>query len=452
MSWLDEASSIYAALGYQPGYSDLLAIVRDAPRETDTDATAASIQSDYLIAAESLSLRLEQSSAPQARRAGEGADPNAFVVGQATIRATIKMPLRVNATGYVDWAFAALWDAALLARWGTASAALGRIASATPSQEVAIGVTSMVTDNIADFLPITTPFQLAILAQAGSGETSETVTVTGVNKSTRTLTFSSGTTRVHTPNATLLAARISTGAAPTREPTFTLFSLREGMFSPCMVNKIILDADAESGVSVTVEFAALRLWRAQQIDLRAQQQSILTAFSRSVPSRKLDPMLIQIRSESANAGAFGLADATDHPLFAGFQGLSLSSTVTGFSITIDNQLQEVYTAHSLATDPAVRQMENSLPFALVSQGRKVSGTMRYKSPIAPWTLAERLAGPSSINGGGLEVDYGDFVIRLPELAWSPSTSEGDVKSDQTRELQWTLLSENYDVFPELEAN
>ena len=449
MSWLSEVSSIYAALGYQPGYADLLAIVRDTPRETDTDATAASIQSDYLIAAESLSLRLEQSSAPQARRAGEGADPNAFTVGQATIRATIKMPLRVRATGYIDWALAALWDAALLGRWGTASAAMGRIVSGA---QVSAGVSSMVTDNIVDFLPITLPFSLSILAESGSGETSETVTVTAVNKSTRTLTFAAPTTRAHTPNTTLLAARVTTGAAPAREPAFSLFSLREGMFSPCMVNKITIDADAKSGVSVTIEFAALRLWRAQQIELRTQQQGILTAFSRSVPSRKLDPMQIRIRSEAANAGAFGLADATDHPLFAGFQGLSISSTVTGFSITIDNQLQEVYTAHSLATDPDVRQRENTLPFALVSQGRKVSGTLRYKSPIAPWTLAERLAGPSSLNGGGLEVDYGDFVIRLPELAWSSSTSEGDVKSDQTRELQWTLLSESYDAFPELEAN
>jgi hypothetical protein len=442
-------SSTYAAIGFQPGYSDLLAIIRDAPRESDIDANAGSIAKEYLIAAESLSLRIDQSSDPKNRRAGEGADPNAFVTSPVTIRATIKMPIRASVTGYIDWAFAALWDAALLARWGTATAAMSRIVTNTPSVAVSSGASSFVVDNISDFLAIPTPFQMSILAAAGSGQTSETVLVSGVNKTNRTLTFSSPTAHPHTPNNTILSARITTGSAPVREPAFSLLSLREGLFSPCLVNKITIDADIESGVYVTVEFASLRLWRDKQIDLRTQQKNILTAFSTLPPTRKIDPMLITINPKSANIGNFGLATPQNHPLFAGFQGLDYSSTVTGISITIDNQIQEIYAAHSLSNDPSIRQLENSYPFALVSQGRKISGTLRYKSPIAPFTLMERLAGPSSINGGGIEINYSDFVISLPEIAWSLSTSEGDVKSDQSREIQWTMISENYDEFPEL---
>ena len=162
--------------------------------------------------------------------------------------------------------------------------------------------------------------------------------------------------------------------------------------------------------------------------------------------------MIQIKPLSANSGDFGLASAIQNPIMEGFQGNNLlSAAFTGFSITIDNQLQEVYTAHSLSNDPEIRQMENSYPFALVSQGRKISGSLRYKTPIAPWAVLEKMAGPSSLNGGGMEVDFSDCVIRLPEIAWSPSTSNGDVKSDQTRELNWSLVSETYDSSPILSA-
>jgi hypothetical protein len=453
MSRLDETSSLYASLGFNPGYSDLLAICRDAPRETDIDGLVAAILPEYIVPAESFALQLEQSAASKDRRVGEGADPNSFTLGQVSVRGTVKMPLLAKATGYVDWSLAALWDLALLGYWGTASAAMSRIASNTPGVAINSGTSTMVVDNIVDFLPITRPFSLAILPEAGSNETSETVTVTGVNKATRTLAFSSGTAHSHTPNSTILSARITTNQAPVREPAFSLFSLREGLLSPCLVNKITIDADAESGIVVTVEFASLRIKRSTQIDLRSEYVDLMTSFSRVTPPlRKVDPMMIQIKPLSANSGDFGLASAIQNPIMEGFQGNNLlSAAFTGFSITIDNQLQEVYTAHSLSNDPEIRQMENSYPFALVSQGRKISGSLRYKTPIAPWAVLEKMAGPSSLNGGGMEVDFSDCVIRLPEIAWSPSTSNGDVKSDQTRELNWSLVSETYDSSPILSA-
>jgi hypothetical protein len=453
MSRLDETSSLYASFGFNPGYSDLLAICRDSPRETDIDGLVSAILPEYIVPAESFSLQLEQSSVSRDRRAGEGADPNSFTLAQVSLRGSLKMPLLAQATGYIDWSLAALWDLALLGYWGTSSAAMSRIVSNTPGVAIAAGASTMIVDNIADFLPISRPFNLAILPESGSSEISETVVVTGVNKSTRTLTFSSGTTQSHTPNSTILAARITTNQAPIREPAFSLFSLREGLLSPCLVDKITIDADAESGITVSVEFAALKIKRATQIDLRSEYTDLMTAFSRITPPiRKVDPMMIQIKPLSANSGNFGLATAIQNPLMEGFQGSNLLSTAfTGFSITIDNQLQEVYTSHSLSNDPEIRQMENSYPFALVSQGRKISGSLKYKNPIAPWAALERLAGPSSLNGGGMEVDFSDCVIRLPEIAWSPSTSNGDVKSDQTRELKWSLVSETYDSSPVLAA-
>lgn len=448
MSFLDDMRSRYAALGFDPGVVDLLAIVRDSPQEGYLLSDAGDIRASNLIAASSFSLNLEQSSTRDDRMAGEGGDPMHFTLGQVKVRASVKMPLRVPVTGFVDHAFATLWDAALLGHWGTANSVAARLTGTAP---LAVGTTLLPVTNIADFTSLPTPFALTLQPEAGSSQTAESRTVTTVNKTARTLTLGAGTGHTHTPDQTRLYAKAYTAEAPEREPAFSLYSLREGMLAPCLVDKITIDVDIDRGVDVSVELTALGVHRDRQIGLREESATIRAAFGRQIPSRILFSTGVRVTPLAANSGDFGLAGAIGSPLFSGFQGLAIpNALLTGFSITIDNALAEVYTAHSVSLDAPTRQRENSYPFAIYSQGGKVSGTLRYRGPMEPWAMAEKLAGPSSLNGGGLQVDFGTFKIRLYELAWAPSKSEGSADGYSSREVSWMLLSETFETSPILE--
>jgi hypothetical protein len=119
------------------------------------------------------------------------------------------------------------------------------------------------------------------------------------------------------------------------------------------------------------------------------------------------------------------------------------------SLTIDNQLKEIYSNHSLKSNVQSRRRENAYPYALYSEGRLITGKIKYRSPIDFFANLERLAGPSSINGGGLTIDYGNFKITLSEIAWEPSTGESNLES-LNREINFTMLSENRNSMPSLE--
>jgi hypothetical protein len=65
-------------------------------------------------------------------------------------------------------------------------------------------------------------------------------------------------------------------------------------------------------------------------------------------------------------------------------------------------------------------------------------------------MAEILSGPSSLNGGGIRIDTGDFKINLQELAWTPVRSFGSVTENTGEEIKFQLLSESFIISPVLE--
>ncbi len=452
MSFYDQFLSTIGP-GYQEGFADLLAIVRDAPRETFFSGMASSIRSQDIIAASSFDLNFSQESANKTRYAGEGADPNSIFIQGAKVRSAFGMPMYVPYIGWIDPAFALLWDYTRLSYCGTASTALGGlIAPMGFTTTVPSGVSSLITDNIADFLSISCPFTLTIIGPVDGSELSENVTITSVNKSTRTLNLQNPTTHLHTIAITSIVARITTEDGPEREPGWSLFSLREGMMSPCLVDKLTINAEIGTPIQITGELAALNLFRDRQVDLRSYRDAILSAWAKKPIGRVADSLSASITTTSAQSGNFGLSSSLGHPLFTGFQGLNLPSViVTGISITISNNLQEVYTAHSRKTGRS-RQQENSFPFALASEGRSIEGTIKYRSSLDPWAVAERLSGPSALADGGLKVNYGSCMITIPELAWAPSASESKVDGEQNRTLNWSMVAEGYDDMPRLEYN
>lgn len=439
----DDASGFGVPI-FGSGFADILAVVLNSPRETSPLATASLIGQNDILSAQSFRLDLKQQSTAPGRFAGEGADANMLAVGLISIKGSIKMPLAEPAIGWVEPVLATLWDRAGLAWWGTSTASLANVTA-----PLAISDTIIYVDNIVDFVSLEMPFNLRLF---GTGETEENLVVSSVDKNNRALTVSTPIAYTHTTNAIVAAEPYNVAQGPAREPAFTLMSLREGILAPCLVNKITIEADAGKPVGITIDINSTRIYREGQIDMRANRQNILDMMSSmSAPIRLVNGTTVKISPSSANSGAFGLSTALGDPLFSGYQGLDFPDfTITGISVSVDNKLAEVYSTHSIEKTYEARRLSNSYPYALVSEGRVISGKIRYKSPLEAWQVVERLAGPSFLAGGGLVIDFSNFSITLTEIAWSPSSGSGDVSETETRELEWTMVSENRNSMPVLE--
>ena len=435
---MNDLRSQFSSLGFNPGYYDLLIMDRNVSIEPDFTFNFSSLDYNKILNVENLEFTFAQDATNFARLAGEGADPNNFGLGKADFSASFNMLLKVPSTGYVDFGFANLWDCATLAYKGTGNSASGRILN--NNNPVGIGTTFIQVDNISDFIGIPTPFTLSFKKFSGTGST-ENKTVTIVDKLNRRLFFSSGTAYSHVPNETFVWAK-PTNPGTNREPTFSLISLFQGLLSGCLVNKLVIDIKPGEDVDINVELKFTNVNRQYQINTLQNFDTLTSNISKYKVQRATNGSEVRINNTSYTAGGFGLTNAYDHPFFQGFVGLGLTSfLVKEFTITIDNQLEPVYGLHSISSDVHIRRRENLKPYALISNGRKIEGVIKYSSPIAPWTLAEKLSGPSSINNGGIEVDFGSFKISFPEVVWSGSRSSSPLSDNQTKEIKFSVATE-----------
>lgn len=423
------------------GFNDIVAFIFDSPRETSLDATAADILAKNILEAQTFRLTLDQKSVNQEKLIGENADITNLSIGQISINGTLDTLLMQPISGWVTPLINTLWDRTRLSYYGTATAAVGNLIS-----NVGVGATTIITDNISDFAPLPTPFNLRILSDV---ETPETISVVNVHKSSRTLMMNSSISYAHTINNTTLSSLpYNSAQSPIREPAFSLLSLREGLLSPCLIDKISIEANADNPVKLSINFKALRIYRDKQIDLYASKENLKSQiFKIHDPTRVVNGTNVKVYLSSAASGAFNLATELGDPILSGYQGLQIPEfTITGITLNINNQLKEVYTAHSINRNIQLRRRENSYPYSLVSEGRIITGTIRYRSPIDFWSNLEKIAGPSSINGGGLTIDFGNFKIVMDEIAYQPSTGNGDMQT-QNREISFTMLSETKNGMP-----
>ena len=387
---------------------------------------------------------------------GGGYDPTNLFVGEMKTRATAEMPLLVAQNGWIDASFARLWHYARVGVRGTATAVVGRVREIGQTLPIAPGATTIAVSNIVDFLAIPTPFLAEVFAdptlplrrvRLGS------VLVSAATRETRTLHLSAPTTVSIPAGATVVYRAEANNPAHGSESAFTLLSLREGMLRPAVVAKLTINARADAGVTVETEFAAGALDRRTQPAHLAEQARILSEASRTQAVRRIvEGNTVRIGTQSARSGTFGLMGAIGDPLFGGYQGLSLPTlTVTALTLSVDNATEEVYGAWSHASDRAVRSRENRYPVALGSpKGRTVKGTITYREPISAWSVAERLSGPSSLAGNrGIALDFGTFMIPIPEVAWSPATVQIDADKPIERTLEWTMVGETADSLPTL---
>jgi|GEM_PF-4227006 len=448
MSDLQEMYSLYGSLGLEQGFTDLLAIVKDNPREPLVDFDTNNILPKYCLPAKSFNFAPQQKAIYPNRLAGEGAESATLQIGTKSTTASANLPIIAPAEGWVDPSIALLWDLCKQGVWGTPSSAIGRMVS--NSDPISAGQSEIFTDNIADFTTFVPPFPLTILATEASGEETEVVTVLEVDKANRKFILEDPTQYPHSPNETLVYFQPNfTG--PEREPAFSLVSLREGVLTPCLVNKLTIEAkNPQQSIDMSVDFSLIHTMRKSQPNIRGVNASLLQQMSKKSPGRLIYGFEVSLSSTDINTGTFGLGDVTESNTFRGYQGLNIHPiTVTGISITVNNNLKEVYTNHSLATTISQRIDENSLPSHLYSEGRTISGTIAYKSALSGWAVLERLVGPSAINNGGLIVNFGSFKLILDQVAWTPSQSKGEMQ-DIERTLEWTMVAQNYNDMPRMD--
>lgn len=436
----------YSALGFNPGYYDLLILDRINSTEPLFEYDFGSIDTNFLLNAENLNFSFAQEAVNNQRLAGEGADPNTFSLSKSEFSASFNMLVKASSTGYIDFGFASLWDAATLAYQGTANAIAGRIISTNST--VGIGTTFIIVDNISDFKALTTPFNLSFSKFKGN-ETPETVSVTSINKTNRALFFSAGTAHTHTISSTFVKAGL---ASTTRNPAFNLVSLFQGLLSGCLVDKISITAKPGQDIEANVDIKFLNVNRQYQIDVNNNFDTLASNVSKYKVYRSLQGSEVRINNTSYTSGGFGLTtNAYGHPFFQGFQGIgSTSFLVQEITLTLENQLEPIYALHSINPDRYVRFRENLKPYGLVSNGRKIEGVIKYISPISPYALAEKLAGPSSINNGGIEVDFGVFKITFDEVVWSGSKASSPLTDSQTKEIKFSVVTEKLNKIPTLD--
>jgi hypothetical protein len=422
---------------YEMGYFDCLALGRDINIDPHYDLSFNNLNTDYLFSVQNLELNYKQNANFDKRLAGEGASPNTFKIDTREYSLSFKMPLKVESWGYVDPAFSALYDYCIQGYKGNSTSFIGRVKSDTSS---AIGSTTfMKIDNIADFMALGTNFTAYIRSDDDS-ETTETITVSSVNKSERRLYFANPTVYSHTPAKTYIWTT-STNPASNREPSFSLFSLREGLFSGCMVDSISLSISPANNIIADINIKFTNLDRKYQKNFLTDFDTIVNNVNNRRPNYLLSSSLVRLEFSDTDLGYFGLGRATQSKLFRGFQEYDIRDfEINEMSLTISNNLQAVYSLNAKSNNQINDFNKNLQPFAHYSNGRSITGSITYSSPIKPWLFAEKLSGISSINKNGIRFNFGPFELNLPEIVWTPESSSSSVENVQTKKLSWSVVN------------
>lgn len=444
--------SIYSSLGmlgFHEGFVDLLAIVRNEPSEPlYTIDIVDEVIPRTILAASSFRVNVEQVPKTTEKSAGESVDPSNFMVPPLTITANLEMPLQSPIQGWVDPAFADLYHMSRVSYAGTPTVALTRcVQSATSS------ATTLLVDNAADFVRIATPFVVQIVDNG----VVTSKTVTAVNKRIGSLTLQSAVGRSITTETQIFAA-LRAASDIYHERAFSLVSLREGLLTGCLVKSLELSFKPGQAIRVSAEIQACRLDRYHQIAIRDASPAILSLYGAQPPARMVGHTGVLVESIASDAWSFGMSGVIDDPLFRGFTGIDLSPTsIQEFTFKIDHNITPIHSMHAVGIEPehadydnsATRERLNAFPFALAVESRTVSGSITYKAPIEPWALTERLSGPSGIGLNGLRISADTFKVEMPHVVWSSSSGTGQVKESQSRQVQWTMVTDVYEDLPAL---
>ena len=431
---------------YEVGYYDCLAIAKETDISPVNDLTVDSLDTNYLFAANSINLNYAAEVSLSNRLAGEGANPNTFKVNSRQLTLDFTIPIRVESWGYVDSVFSAIYDYFILGHKGNATTFVGRFKYS--DVEELSGVSELYIDNIADFTGLVTPFEAYIRTDGGGA--AETVIVSEVDKTNKKLNLQSSIVNSYDPYETYIWAK-GVLIEEDREPAFSLFSLREGLLSGCMVDRITLNMVPGQTLEANVSIKFTNLDRAYQSILLEQFDDIVSNVNKRKPNYLINAATISLESTSTSGGSFLLGSPKESTFFRGFEELNIRDfEINEISLELNNNLQPVYPLRSSSRSYTERFDQNRNPYAYYSNGRSISGTIKYTSPIKPWLFAEKLSGPSRINKSGLVFNFGSFKLTLPEIVWSPQSSNSAMEQNLQKTVSFNVVTNSLTFDPYLE--
>jgi len=435
---------------YEMGYFDCVAISRDINNDPYYDMSFGSLNTDYMFSINNMNLNYKQNSNFEKRLAGEGASPTTFKIDKRDFSFDFTMPVKIESWGDVDPSFAALYDYCIQGYKGSTNNFLGRVLS--DNMNSAIGSTNrFVIDNISDFMSLGTGYNAYIKSDDNS-ETTETLVVSSIDKASKTIIFTTSTVYNHTPYKSYLWAN-GTNPGTNREPSFSMFSAKEGLFSGCLVDSLTLRLVPGENIIANVSVKFTDLDRKYQKNFFNNFDTIISNINDRKPNYLLNSTLVSVSNSQASTSnyTFNLGDAKTSKLFHGYQEYDLRDfEIVEMTIDFKNNLEPVYSLNSKSSDTTENFNKNLQPYAYYSNGRTISGTVKYNSPMKPWLLAERLSGPSNINKSGIKFDFGPFTLELPQVTWSPDSSNSSVDNVQSHSISWSVVvdSLSYDPYPQ----
>ena len=437
------SSHLYAP-AFETGYYDIFALSREYAEDPDFNLSFSNINTNYLFSIDNFKIMGTQESDAGQRFAGEGANPNTFSLGPKEYNVSFTYPFKVDSWGYLDFSLAAFFDYCIEAFKGTPTSFLGRFTTDNPST-VAIGSSQLYIDNIAEFMGLDLPHEAKIKSDNNSYY--DLVEITAIDKANRLLTIGAGiNTSFNRDTSYITAYPKSTG----KEATFSLFTLKQGLLSGCIVEKFGINFVPGEQIIAYIALKVLNVDRTYQVQMFNSFASIVENYFKKKPSYILNGYNVRVYKSAPEYGLFGLGGVLDSKLFRGFQQTQLDSIyVTEMSISIENNLKPIYTLNAKGSDPKSNFFKNSLPYGYYSEGRKISGSITYTGPMKPWAMVEFLSGPSSINNDGITFDMGPIKLELPEVVWSTDSQEHSRIEYQKNKVNFSVATQNYTFDPVL---
>jgi len=420
---------------YEVGYYDVFAMSRSLDYDPDYNLDISELNSNYQFAINNINLSLGDKADYNQRLAGEGASSSTFLVSNRDYSLSFSLPLRIESLGHLDFVFSALFDYSMQGYKGSTLSILSRLLSSNGTT-INAGTTELFINNISDFMDLT--FPIAAKIKSDGTETTENVIITGANKSLKKITLQSATTSSHTTSSSYVSVIPTSNS---REGTFSLFTLREGLLSGCIVDKISITFKPNDSIMANVTLKFLNIDRKYQIDMLSQFDEFVSNVVKRKPTQIINGSQIRLSKTSPSyTYNFGLGQAITSKLFRGYQERDFSNFIVNeFTLDISNNLKPVYTMNAQSTtEPDLNKNRN--PYAYVSDGRTISGTITYTSPMKPWLFAEVMTGPSAINNGGLIINLGPASIELPDIVYHADSSTSDVDQNHQKKVSWSVVT------------
>jgi len=422
---------------YEIGSFDILVLSKDYGEDPDYNLNFNNIDQNYIFSVESFNIGKNQTVSTD-RLAGEGINPQTFSIGQIENTVTLSFPFRVDSWGYMDFALAAFFDYCMQAKYGSPTSVLSRFTSSN-SATVGVGTSVLYIDNIAEMMAVETPFTAKI--KNDLSEASQSVQVIGTSKANRSLTLSAGLGTSFDRDTSYISSYVRNYS---KESTFNIFSLKQGLLFGCMVDKFSINFNPGETVTVNVELKVLGVDRKYQTNMYSNFDTIVQKYLSKKPSYLLNGYSLQVSKNTPDYGYFGLGSVSDSKVFQGFQKTALDSIyVNSLSLEISNNLKPVYTLNSKSSVAVKNKMKNLLPFGYYSEGRSISGNLTYTGPMKPFLMTEFLSGPSSVNNGGITLNMGPVKLDLPEVIWTAQSQEHSSEQYQKNTVSYQVVTQNY---------